>query len=1295
MNLQNNIKNNYGNEINYKIIKQLSNKEHKRKVCKNPENNDAEIRNEIILHPNDKKVSRIVHISDIHISNDLSRDKEYYAVFNTFFEELIGKNISTDDLIVITGDTIDQADTLTPECIALTKYFFIGITNFCSIVLILGNHEQSIYDHNKLDSLTPIIMNNFLTKNPIHILLENKIYLYKNISFIVTQVGSKEVTEWAYKKEYINIHLYHGIIHGSTFENGFNARSNFALKDFGTFDYLLLGDVHQLQYLNKAKTAFYPSSLVQKSRSEHPLDHGYILLDLEKKQSQFYRIKNEYASYNLVMSKTGELNYDLDHIAKYANIKITINSSNKKHLEKLQNDIIQKGIKLTNFIETRNISNVGIDTTIKINKKKEILTNINNSDQLVNIIVDYIKENQRLDVAKYGDIQGKLYDIIKHIATSVDSLKNKNIIFQELEFSNILVFGKNNKINFKNGSYCVSEENSSGKSCLIDIISIALHSKSPRTNMRGDLIRHGQLEGSTKLTLYVNGILYSIMRNFRRKTLTSHPSETIIFEKDNEIVFDLTKNNKGNDTDNEEDNDEPDNKKTRTSDRKKIKEMIDNEIISYDDLFLCSVVSQTKKINFLLADNKRDLILKYSGLSIFSDISSFSAKKSGELTRQMTILYNDKCFNDYRSKIQKKSSNSSISFKDADMENMIKQIEENKKGHDEKITNNNKSFCDLENEFNMLNAKKIRLEERLKKYNGNNFDEMHDKDKLRKELSELEKTKTKIENDNEKFSEELAKFNTEIKNVKKSLALRKNIEKEKRKFDDNKKEEILNVNNKISKLSTKLKHTQIKKINDKDCKIELKKHVDEMAELHEKQKINEKEIEDIDKLINICNNDTHVLKNYKMYCLLEFDIGILNNKLELLEELKKYYEEEIKNVNTKKVKMRVSELNNKIKGHVDEIKAKENELKNIISYKDTYEKYKKINNVKELIKELKKRIVLKDSLIDQIDKKNKKILDLENYKFNIELDKEIVKKRAELSKIENKVFAKYDKYMALIDKRNTLEKKINDVILKLEKLKYSKNDIAIKIQEKEMIMEKIKQNDDICDKYKKDKKNLNITTKKYNIVRKKYLKNKKENEQNNIDDKQYYANYKIALSNYDKYVEIKNDKDSYCIINNLLLKNGLLDKILKEKVLVKLEQTANNILKSIGYEPISIKMIDKKGNKYKNNEIIITNSDGTVTNSVGYFERNIMELSIRMSLSQINGFVKINAIIIDEAFDGASKENYGKIIKLIDNFKDYYPFNLVVSHDQKFVKLFENRIKIIKPTNQDDIKKIGYSVEQL
>ena len=122
-------------------------------------------------------------------------------------------------------------------------------------------------------------------------------------------------------------------------------------------------------------------------------------------------------------------------------------------------------------------------------------------------------------------------------------------------------------------------------------------------------------------------------------------------------------------------------------------------------------------------------------------------------------------------------------------------------------------------------------------------------------------------------------------------------------------------------------------------------------------------------------------------------------------------------------------------------------------------------------------------------------------------------------------------------------------------------------------------------------------------------------------------------------------------------------------------------------------MNEIKGNKYKTSEIIILNKYDAKSNYYGYFEKNITELALRLALTQCNRYVKTNLFICDEPFDGSSKNNFSKIEELIGVFKCYYKFIMVITHDDRIIKFFNKRIRILKPNNSDDVIKNGYMIK--
>ena len=64
-------------------------------------------------------VKRIYFLSDIHIKNDLSFNDTYYKVFNNTFELFKKEKVNKNDLIVITGDIMDNGFAVSGNAIAM------------------------------------------------------------------------------------------------------------------------------------------------------------------------------------------------------------------------------------------------------------------------------------------------------------------------------------------------------------------------------------------------------------------------------------------------------------------------------------------------------------------------------------------------------------------------------------------------------------------------------------------------------------------------------------------------------------------------------------------------------------------------------------------------------------------------------------------------------------------------------------------------------------------------------------------------------------------------------------------------------------------------------------------------------------------------------------------------------------------------------------------------------------------------------------------------------------------------
>src|SRR3990167_2442721 len=107
----------------------------------------------------DHNVKRILHMSDVHIKNESMYTEMYEKVFETLFAEMTKLKIGKNDVIVITGDVMDNGKSLTPDAMGLVKTFYYKLSEYTDIITILGNHDKRL-DNDK-DTLTPIVNNYF------------------------------------------------------------------------------------------------------------------------------------------------------------------------------------------------------------------------------------------------------------------------------------------------------------------------------------------------------------------------------------------------------------------------------------------------------------------------------------------------------------------------------------------------------------------------------------------------------------------------------------------------------------------------------------------------------------------------------------------------------------------------------------------------------------------------------------------------------------------------------------------------------------------------------------------------------------------------------------------------------------------------------------------------------------------------------------------------------------------------------------------------------------------------------
>lgn len=214
----------------------------------------------------------ILHIADIHIRLT-KRHEEYSSVFNRLYSDV--KLLPNNTCVCILGDLFHSKSDLSPECVSLASDFLKNVADIRPTVLIAGNHDATLSNKNRLDSLSPIV--NALNHNNLFYFKDTGLFILGDILFNHMSVfddpenyiQADEIPK-KYRMETRHlIGLFHGAVDRSLTEVGF-AVSNRTIttKLFDGHDIVLLGDIHKHQILTP------PEMLVREDELDQYLSSG-------------------------------------------------------------------------------------------------------------------------------------------------------------------------------------------------------------------------------------------------------------------------------------------------------------------------------------------------------------------------------------------------------------------------------------------------------------------------------------------------------------------------------------------------------------------------------------------------------------------------------------------------------------------------------------------------------------------------------------------------------------------------------------------------------------------------------------------------------------------------------------------------------------------------------------------------------------------------------------------------------------------------------------------------------------
>jgi DNA repair exonuclease SbcCD ATPase subunit len=1169
----------------------------------------------------DAEIEIIYHIGDIHVMKNNHRDVEYQEVFEKLYQKI--KNDIYDckkALIVCTGDVFN--DGLSPSSIILVKNFFSKLSELCEIVIFRGNHDQtSRSNQESIDFLFPVLYK-LETKNKIYIFGKTGAYLYGNIVFGYTDVYENQV----YKiednnkkiKNKIKIGLWHGTMNGSKIDNNNELEGKFSKSDFEGYDYVLLGDIHKWQYLNKEKTIAYCGSTLQLNFGENIENHGYLRWDLKNKKSEHIHIKNNYGFLTVRIKDNVASKYDKLIVPKNINLRIIYENSDNAFVDEIYNEISKSHNIMSYFPEKKS-------KEIKFVEEKEGEDEIVDEKSLVKKLMEYIKKNkdENMSDEDYKKIEELINEKIKEIDYKY-STEKRNIKLKNLCFNNFNIYGEDNCIDFEalKGIVNVSGPNGIGKSSLIQCILYSIYGICEDSSIgKYDYINVKERNMETLITLDINGIEYQIFRECRlgdiKKTEKNIVNNVIIYQNKEDIsgkslpeinkqIYDLVG--------------EPENFKNICIMEQKRNESFlnlkDSDKTEYLfkilklDIFneLCDVIlSEAKMNNKLLTQNNEKIYSNAKQKTEKRD--EIIEKKLEELKKNMEILENEETeIMEKYNRVNKEKIESELKYDqlkefDKKEEFGVKklQIEKNKKNNDrdmeileKEIRTNSEIFEKNEKiikEQKNMEEKNIVFEEKKKKDIAKINDEINKLfegytkiEKMPEDIKQIEKDKINLEEENVNLNKRILLLEEDIEKIQKDIKSYENKKDKDRNYN-----KYLEMKSKIEEIQEKKRGVEImqkdlidkknkkekeyKKIKEKKEDMlkkneEIQKNINNYGDMESKKKVFEKENNEN---INLLNDEIHRdLENYIKVTNSDFDLKIYDEKIKSLEKDREILLKNIIEIEEKIKKYSNDIVDININSNSDSDSSSDFDYDEYL--KEKYEKYLCVNEEKnkkeEELKMMKKKIeenkeYLKKLSLHEYNKdceicmKNKLTQDLIKIENDIKTEqKNLEKCEKEFKKIEKK-FKKYESYKEKYEEREKNIKKNNELNALITNENNKKETINEKIKYIDMELEMNKQKKEEYEKIQ----NIIMNNK---ILDERIMKNKKLLEELKIK----------KMEDYEKYVElIKKKSEIIDEIKNLENPINEYDKLLLNI------QDINLTLEKCDEEDIEIR---KKYKKYEN-----------------------------------------------------------------------------------------------------------------
>lgn len=572
-----------------------------------------------------KKFTHVLHIADLHIRLNKRHD-EYKEVFNNLYEEI--KKTPETTIVALLGDVFHSKSDLSPECVQVASDLFTRIAAIRPLVLVAGNHDATLSNKSRLDSLTPLV--DALNNPNIYYLKTTGLYGLSNVLFNnmcvfdapERYILGKDIPD-VYRHQYEHIiALFHGAVDRAALETGYSI-SNPAIMNplFDGNDIAMLGDIHKRQDMQDydpdhfKPCVHYVGSLVQQNHGEGLRGHGYSLWDLQTRTYKFTEVKNDYGYFTINIHK-GLLATDLTDLPKKVRLRMKCYESVASEVKKVLADIKMK----TQVVETAYVRmDQERDKKDIIPLCKDIvladLTSVEYQDKL---LTEFLTKKLEIDDPTKIDEILKINKATNALIKRDDFARNLKWKPIRFEFDNMFTYGEGNVIDFTNmaGVFGIFGPNKSGKSSILSAFIFCLFDKFDRGYKGLHVLNVQKSSFRCKLEFEISGVRYFI----ERKGNTTRSGNVKVDVRFWKVVNGIEEELHG-------------------TVRRDTNDIIRDYIGTYEDFVLTAASFQNAKnlTSFIDMGNseRKDLLVQFIGLNVFDRLHESAGERNKEL---VTIL---------------------------------------------------------------------------------------------------------------------------------------------------------------------------------------------------------------------------------------------------------------------------------------------------------------------------------------------------------------------------------------------------------------------------------------------------------------------------------------------------------------------------------------------------------------------------------------------------------------------------------------------------------------------------------